>query len=108
MKHVSKPFMFSLAVLLSCAANPITHSPVEAADPAAIRAASSNPIHPVLIRNEYGPLVRVVVDVTDATEIIVEAVAFQLDCTDDLESLTLFCCLPIHTLRKGERITRFR
>jgi hypothetical protein len=90
MKHISKPFMFRLAVLLCCAANAITHSAVEAADPAGIQASSSNPIHPVLIRNEYGPIVRVVVDVNDATDAKVEAVEFQLDCTDEIESLTLF------------------
>ncbi len=90
MKQPSKPFIYNFAVLLCFAVNTTKLSSVEAADPAAIRASSSNPIHPVLIRNEYGPLVRVVVDVTDATDRKVESFAFQLDCTDEIESLTLF------------------
>jgi sialidase-1 len=47
----------------------------------------------VLIRNEHGPLLRVVVDAADATDVRVRAVSFKLDGTDDLgdlESLTLF------------------
>lgn len=63
-------------------------------EPASIQVTSSNPIHPVLIRNEHGTLTRVVIDVAEATNVAVTSVEFQLDGTDDLsdiESLTLFC-----------------
>ena len=56
-------------------------------------AVSSQPVHPVLIRNEHGPLTRVVVEVAKGAEAGAKSFVFQLDGTDDLgdlESLTLF------------------
>jgi sialidase-1 len=57
------------------------------------RAVSSQPVHPVLIRNEHGPMTRVVVEVTKGEEAVAKSFVFQLDGTDDLgdlESLSLF------------------
>ena len=34
------------------------------------RAVSSQPVHPVLIRNEHGPLTRVVVEVTEGEKVV--------------------------------------
>ena len=56
-------------------------------------AVSSQPVHPVLIRNDHGPLTRVVVDVANGAEARTTSFDFKLDGTDDvgdLESLTLF------------------
>ena len=83
MKQALSFIAFHLAALLCCTAD----------EPASIQATSSTPNHPVLIRNEHGPLTRVIVDVGDATAVAVTAVEFQLAGTDDLgdvESLTLF------------------
>jgi len=63
---------------------------VSAAEPSAV---TSQPVHPVLIRNEHGPLTRVVVVVENGVEARAKSFVFQLDGTDDLEdleSLTLF------------------
>lgn len=57
------------------------------------KAVSSQPVHPVLIRNEHGPLTRVIVEVTKGEEAVARSFVFQLDGTDDLgdlESLALF------------------
>ncbi|MEJ7596153.1 MAG: alpha/beta hydrolase fold domain-containing protein, partial [Planctomycetaceae bacterium] len=73
----------NVAALLCCAAD----------DPAAIQVTSSSPIHPVLIRNERGPMTRIVMDVADGADVEVKSVEFQLGGTDDLadlESLSLF------------------
>jgi len=73
----------NVAALLCCAAD----------DPAAIQVTTSSPIHPVLMRNEHGPLLRIVVDAADSADVDVRAVEFQLAGTDDLadlESVTLF------------------
>ena len=54
---------------------------------------SSTPVHPVLIRNEHGPLTRLIVEVKNDEGARVTAIDFKLDGTDDLgdlESLTLF------------------
>lgn len=56
-------------------------------------AVSSQPVHPMLIRNEHSPMTRVVVDVADGVEARATSFDFMLDGTDDLsdlESLTLF------------------
>lgn len=58
-----------------------------------VKASVSRPVHPILIRNEHGPLLRVVVDVEQATEARLSALTFDLAGTDDLadlDSLTLF------------------
>ena len=83
MKPALSFIAFHFAALLCCTAN----------EPASIQATSLTPIHPVLIRNEHGPLTRIIIDVADATDVAVTAVEFQLAGTDDLsdvESLTLF------------------
>ena len=51
------------------------------------------PVHPILIRNEHGPLLRVVVDVPDKTEVRLTSLSFELGGTDDtgdLDSLEVF------------------
>jgi sialidase-1 len=51
------------------------------------------PVHPILIRNEHGPVLRVVVDAAGPRDVRLNAVSFRLDGTDDLgdlDSLTLF------------------
>ncbi len=58
-----------------------------------LRAMVTRPIHPVLIRNEHGPLLRVVVEVDEGVEAQASSLIFKLDGTDDmgdLESLTLY------------------
>ena len=89
MKHALIFIIINIAVPLCCAAD----------DPAAIRVTTSSPTHPILMRNEHGPLVRVVVKVADSADVDVtvarevRAVEFQLAGTDELaalESLTLF------------------
>ncbi len=63
------------------------------ASAAELNAVTSQPVHPVLIRNEQGPLTRVVVEVAKGVEAVAKSFVFQLDGTDDLgdiESLTLF------------------
>ena len=73
MKHALTFIIFHVAALLCCAAD----------DPAAIQATSSSPIHPVLIRNEHGPMVRIVLDTADATDVDVQSVEFRLHGTDE-------------------------
>lgn len=83
MKHALVFIILNIAALLCCAVD----------DVSVIQVTSSSPIYPILLRNEHGPLVRIVVDVADATAVEVKAVEFQLEGTDDLadlESLTLF------------------
>ena len=61
--------------------------------PQELTASTTRPVHPVLIRNEHGPLLRVIVDAADPKDMRVNAISFKLDGTDDLgdlESLTLF------------------
>lgn len=61
--------------------------------PQGLSASATSPIHPVLIRNENGPLLRVVVDAPEPQETLVKAITFKLDGTDDLgdlDSLALF------------------
>jgi len=62
------------------------------ADPG-LTASTTSPVHPVLIRNEHGPLLRVVVEANDPKGVNASALSFKLDGTDDLgdlDSLTLF------------------
>jgi sialidase-1 len=61
--------------------------------PQGLAAFATSPVHPLLIRNEHGPLLRVVVEAADPKDVFVNEVSFNLDGTDDLndlESLTLF------------------
>ncbi len=58
-----------------------------------LSATLTRPIHPILIRNEHGPLLCVVVHVDSGVETQANTLAFKLDGTDDmsdLESLTLY------------------
>jgi acetyl esterase/lipase len=58
-----------------------------------LRATVTRPVHPVLIRNDHGPLMRVVVEVDNGVDARMSSLIFTLDGTDnlgDLESLTLF------------------
>lgn len=58
-----------------------------------IAAIGSQPVHPVLVRNEHGPLVRVVIDVGAKQDVRVRSLAFSLAGTDDLgdlDSLALY------------------
>lgn len=69
------------------------HSPGFAATAPAIQASAASPVHPILIRNDHGPLLRVTVEAGDTPDTQVRALSFQLAGTDDLgdlESLTLF------------------
>ena len=53
----------------------------------------SRPVHPVLIRNEHGPLLRVVVELADNQQTTLRSLTVSLAGTDDLadiESLGLF------------------
>jgi|GEM_PF-226021 len=53
----------------------------------------TRPVHPILIRNEQGPLLRVVVTAEQSEVTNLSSLVFSLDGTDelnDLESLTLF------------------
>lgn len=52
-----------------------------------LAATSSQPVHPVLIRNEHGPLVRVVVDLDGPQGARLRSCTFSLDGTDDLGDL---------------------
>ncbi|MDB5384587.1 MAG: Exo-alpha-sialidase [Planctomycetaceae bacterium] len=45
------------------------------------------PVHPILIRNEHGPLLRVVVDVPQGQTARLTSLVFSLDGTDDLHDL---------------------
>jgi sialidase-1 len=60
---------------------------------AALTASTRQPVHPVLIRNEHGPLLRLVIAVEGQSDARLAAASFRLDGTDDLrdlDSLTLF------------------
>lgn len=58
-----------------------------------LTAAVTTPVHPLLIRNDHGPLLSVVVDVAKGVEARATSLTVTLDGTDDLndlESLSLF------------------
>ncbi|MGE3406957.1 MAG: exo-alpha-sialidase [Pirellulales bacterium] len=58
-----------------------------------LTATVTRPVHPVLIRNEHGPLMRVVVEVAEGVESRLSSLVFNLAGTDDLgdlDSLSLF------------------
>lgn len=83
MQHTLTFVILNFAALLCCAAD----------DLSGIQVTSTSPIHPILIRNEHGPVVRIVVDTANANGVEVESVEFRLDGTEDfadLESLSLF------------------
>src|SRR5687768_16842008 len=56
-------------------------------------ASSRQPVHPVLIRNEHNPLLRVIVEAAAGREVLVNELSFTLEGTDnpaDIEFLSLF------------------
>jgi sialidase-1 len=64
---------------------------VEAAD--GVVASVRRPVHPVLIRNEHGPLMRVAIEVAENQEVAFQGLTVSLSGTDhlgDLESLSLY------------------
>ena len=53
----------------------------------------TQPVHPVLIRNEHSPVLQVIVEANDPQDARLKAISFRLDGTDDLgdlESLSMF------------------
>lgn len=52
-----------------------------------ILAAVKQPVHPVLIRNEHGPLLRVEIEVGERQDIAFQGLTVSLDGTDDLHDL---------------------
>jgi acetyl esterase/lipase len=87
---------FTSIVLRLCAAFALMAGPtgMHAQDAArGLTASVTRPVHPVLIRNEHGPLLRVVVEVETAVQTRVNSLVFRFDGTDelgDLDSLRLF------------------
>ena len=84
--HLSTPGLFTLLVLCVLAI-PETRHPARANAPKVLRATSSSPIHPILIRNPDGPLVRVDVEVSGPENVTIQSFTFQLDGSDDLADL---------------------
>jgi sialidase-1 len=59
-----------------------------AQEPSAPGVASiTRPVHPILIRNEHGPLLRVSVDVPKGQSLLLKSLEFSLAGTDDLNDL---------------------
>lgn len=81
-----------MAVVLVCAVLGLANATlVAAAD--GITAIVKQPVHPVLVRNEHGPLMRIVIDTGEKSDVVLQALTVSLAGTDnlnDLESLTLF------------------
>lgn len=76
-----------------CAMFAIVSAVVWADVTVAIEANSSSPRVPLLIRNEHGPLVRVIVDVGDMANVGLRAMTFSLEGTDDvgdIEALSVY------------------
>ncbi|MDA0832287.1 MAG: exo-alpha-sialidase [Planctomycetota bacterium] len=60
---------------------------------AGVTATVSQPVHPLLIRNEHGPMLQITIDVPEGREVVAEEFTFALIGTDslaDLEFLELF------------------
>lgn len=79
--------MVSAAAWLCCVTFCSTIGFAAADDSGPIRASSLSPVHPLLVRNQQGPLVRVLLEVTAPTDAAVKSITFQLDGTDDLNDL---------------------
>ncbi len=81
-------WLLGLVGLLTSAA------PIAAAESVdGVTAHVKRPVHPVLIRNEHGPLMRVVIEVAEKQEVVFRELAISLAGTDDLgdlDVLTLF------------------
>lgn len=80
--------LLAIALLLSIA------EPIAAAESAdGVAATVKRPVHPVLIRNEHGPLMRVVIEVAANREVAFRGLTVSLAGTDDrgdLDRLALF------------------
>lgn len=77
-----------IALLLSIAAPIVAAESVDG-----VAATVKRPVHPVLIRNEHGPLMRVVIEVAENREVAFRGLTVSLAGTDDLgdlDSLALF------------------
>ena len=95
MIHVREICTRACLTMLYLACGPLTFTDEASGTDAAagLTASMTQPVHPVLIRNEHGPLLRVIVDAADPKDVRVNAVSFKFDGTDDLgdlDSLTLF------------------
>ncbi len=65
----------------------------DATGPKSLIASSRRPAHPVLIRNEHNPLLRVIIEAAAGPDVGVDEMSFTLEGTDDpadIESLSLF------------------
>ncbi len=65
----------------------------ESTAPKSLTAVARRPAHPVLIRNEHNPLLRVIIEAPAGLEIRLSTLSFTLEQSDDpsdIESLTLF------------------
>lgn len=95
MFHCRKPHarVSLMRLCLTCGFFTLTTWAGAADSPPGLTASITSPVHPVLIRNEHGPLLRVVVNAANARDVRVNALSFKLDRADDLgdlDSLTLF------------------
>jgi sialidase-1 len=78
----------------------------EAATP--LKATTSSPRTPVLIRNDHGPLLKIVIDAGESADTEVRSFEVQLRGTDDLadlESLSLLSTGPSQTFSPDTRFT---
>ena len=83
----------AVMLCLSCAWLSVGNEASGADAPPGLTVSITRPIHPVLVRNEHGPLLRVIVDASNPKDVRVNSLSFQLDGTDDLgdlDSLTLY------------------
>src|SRR6185312_9267135 len=56
---------------------------------ATITAATSQGVHPILVRNEYNELLQLVLDVKDGNDVKLRSIQFSLEGTDDIGDLAL-------------------
>lgn len=55
-----------------------------------ITATVTSPVHPILIRNDHGPMLRVVLEVPEHSEAILQETTFLIEGLDEIESLGLY------------------
>ena len=82
-----------MAVLLTSAIG--NCSADETKDTGAVQVTVASPVHPILIRNDHGPTLKIVLDVKSDESISLSKLSFRLDGTDDLtdlHSLSLYAC----------------
>ncbi|MCA9222052.1 MAG: hypothetical protein KDA71_17105, partial [Planctomycetales bacterium] len=86
--------LLGIALLLGVAELLIGAAPIAAAESVdGVTASVKQPVYPVLIRNEHGPLLRVVIEVAEKQEVAFRDLTVSLAGTDDLgdlDSLALF------------------